>query len=233
MVSVVSVWPLGSCISEMELFTDTVLVKVQAPTSYLFWPVSGQLQCRTRLRRLPHGFVRIRFYYKCEVKHRAYSRNWSPGDLSLIKRVPKAARATCASHLASMLRSIVSNPVLASYWIALLNWTGTILQPPKREGKRHNLTATIKRGISSFSPVGSPSATVDSHQVKLHRASTDSRLSQAVVAKLDDGNVWGAVRLLISEDSAADLSSDFLSKLHKKHPRATLKAEDLPYSTQM
>ena len=64
-----------------------------------------------------------------------------------------------------MLRSIVSNQVLASNWIALFNWAGTILQPPKREEKRHNLTATIKSRISSFSPM-SPPSTVDSRLVK-------------------------------------------------------------------
>jgi len=47
------------------------------------------------------------------------SRAWSPGDLSFIKHIPKSAQAACALHLASLLRSIVSDPASATHWIAL------------------------------------------------------------------------------------------------------------------
>ena len=72
------------------------------------------------------------------------------------------------------------------------------LQPPKRGGKRHNLTATIKSRISSFAATVPLNATVDPRHDKRHRAIRDSQLSQAVAAKLEDGNVTVAVRLLMS-----------------------------------
>ena len=160
-------------------------------------------------------------------------RIWSPGDQPSIKHIPKSARAACASHLASVLRLIVSAPASASNWIALFNWAGSILQPPKRGGKRHNVTATIKSRISAFSAMGSPSASVDSRQVKRRDATGDSKLSQAVAAKLEDGNVRAAVRLLLSDDLPAEPSTDNLIKLQEKHPQATVKAEDLPSTLQV
>ena len=160
------------------------------------------------------------------------SRIWSPSDLSFIKHIPKSARATCASHLASVLQSIVSDPAAATNWIALFNWAGTILQPPKRGGKRHNLTATIRNRISSFSAAGLPTSAANSRQVKRH-ATGDFKLSQAVAAKLEDGNVRAAVRLLMSEDSPVEPSIESLAKLQEKHPRASVIAEDLPSSSQL
>lgn len=158
---------------------------------------------------------------------------WSPGNLSFIKHIPKSARATCASHLASALRSIVSDPSSVTNWTALFNWAGSILQPPKRGGKRHNLTATIKNRISCFSSTASPGASVDSSQAKRHLANGDAKLSQAISAKLEEGNVRAAVRLLMSDDSPVEPSSDALAKLQEKHPRATVKVEDLPPSSQV
>jgi len=101
-------------------------------------------------------------------------RVWSPGDLSFIKHIPTSARAACASHLASLLRSIVPDPASATHWIALFNWAGTVLQPPKREGKRHSLTATIKSRISSLSATAPLNASVDPRHDKRRRAIRDS-----------------------------------------------------------
>jgi len=68
---------------------------------------------------------------------------WSPAEVSLIKHIPKSARGSCATHLASLLRKIVSSPYSVPKWLALLNWGRTVLQPPKRGGKRHNMITTL------------------------------------------------------------------------------------------
>jgi len=75
---------------------------------------------------------------------------WSPIDVSLIKHIPKSVRSSCASHLASLLRKVVSNPYSSPNWLALLNWWNAVLRPPKRGGKRYNLSKIIKQRISSF-----------------------------------------------------------------------------------
>jgi len=58
----------------------------------------------------------------------------------------------------------VSDPASATHWFALLNWVGTVLL----------------------------NATVDTRLDKRRRALRDSQLSQAVAAKLEDGNVRAA-----------------------------------------
>jgi hypothetical protein len=45
-------------------------------------------------------------------------------------------------------------------------------------------------------------------------------LADAIAAKLEDGNIRAAVRLLMSDDKPADDSVDTLVKLHEKHPTA-------------
>ena len=88
---------------------------------------------------------------------------WSPADSTVIKHtvikhIPKSARHSCASHLAALLRKVVSNPDSTPKWFDLFNWGHTVLHAPKRGGKRHNLASAIKHRIASYS-VGQP----DSH----------------------------------------------------------------------
>ena len=77
-------------------------------------------------------------------------RLWSPPDFALIKHIPKSARPVCVSHLTSLLRSIVQEPASVAKWLDLFNFGGAILKPPKRGGKRHNLSATVRKRISTF-----------------------------------------------------------------------------------
>ena len=150
---------------------------------------------------------------------------WSPADVSLIKHIPKSARGSCATHLASLLRKIVSSPDSVPNWLALLNWGCTVLQSPKRGGKRHNLARTIKQRISSYSAGSVGSVPADSSVKQSRRSAT---LSQAISAKLEDGNVKAAIRLLMSADSPAGPSQKSLNALREKHPPASSDLSDLP-----
>jgi len=61
-----------------------------------------------------------------------------------------------------------------------------------------------------------------------HRSTTT--LSQAISAKLEDGNVRAAVRLLMSQDSPTVPSPESLKALNEKHPPASSSLTDLPVS---
>jgi len=148
---------------------------------------------------------------------------WSPSGFALIKHIPKSARPACASHLASLLRSIVQYPSLVGKWLDLFNWGGAVLKPPKRGGKRHNLTSTIKKRISM-----PPAEETSDMPVEAIRRRNTPTIGQAVAAKLEDGNVRAAVRLLVSADTPAAPSEESLSKLKEKHPPASGKAGHLP-----
>ena len=80
---------------------------------------------------------------------------WTPSDSPVIKHIPKSARPSCASHLAALLRRVVSNPESTAKWLELFSWSSAVLRTPKQGGKRRNLASTIKHRIASFS-VGQP-----------------------------------------------------------------------------
>jgi len=122
---------------------------------------------------------------------------WSPAHSTLIKHIPKSVRSSCASHLASLLRKIVSNPDSVPNWLELFNWGNTVLHPPKRGGRRHSLAKTIKQRISSYAAGHSGSDSSNTSQSAQAQKRSTSILSQAISAKLEDGNVRAAVRLLM------------------------------------
>ena len=151
--------------------------------------------------------------------------SWSPASLPLIKHIPKSARPACASHLAKLLRGVTAQPGDAKNWLAVLNWGSSILAVPKRGGKRHNVTSVIKKRIASF-PVADVHDQVAFTQT--HNKSASSLLAQAVSAKLEDGNLRAAIRIICSDDSPAQPSREALQKLQEKHPPASGGLDDLP-----
>ena len=52
-------------------------------------------------------------------------------------------------------------------------------------------------------------------------------LASALTAKIEDGNIKAAVRMLCSDDRPAENSIETLEKLKSKHPPSTLDAERL------
>ena len=57
-------------------------------------------------------------------------------------------------------------------------------------------------------------------------------MSQAVAAKLEDGNVRAAIRLLMSDETPVSPSDESLAKLRDKHPAASIQATGLPTPSQ-
>jgi len=102
--------------------------------------------------------------------------------------------------MATLLRKVVSYPESSSKWQDLFNWSQSILSAPKRGGKHHNLASTIKRRISSY-PTGQPvQASANPTHVEHRQTNSTPTISQAVSAKLEDGNVRAALRILMSDD---------------------------------
>ena len=78
-----------------------------------------------------------------------------------------------------------------------------------------SLTALVKQNLTR--PPDLPIA-----MSSAQRAATPTRpnLQKAVMRKMEDGNVGGAVRLLSSEDAIAQPSAEVLHALQSKHPAA-------------
>jgi len=126
------------------------------------------------------------------------------------------------------LRSAAAHPETSTNWEALFNWGSAILRPPKRGGKKHNLTTCIKKRISDYSPAACYQPPDPAKPAQRKSSSTATMLAQAVAAKLEDGNLKAAIRLLVSDEEPAAPSADGLAKLKQKHPPASLSANSLP-----
>ena len=156
---------------------------------------------------------------------------WSPADTPIIKHIPKSVRATCASHLTSLLEAVVAQPNIISNWTALFSWANTVLQIPKRAGKRHRLSATIRNRISGFSTTFQSVSSTQFNTLR-RQASASALLSQAITAKLEDGNIKAAIRLLNSEEDPAVPSERAAAQLREKHPPASRSTAGLPPPSQ-
>lgn len=144
--------------------------------------------------------------------------DWQPISFGTVKHIPRSARVSCASHLAGLLRTVANRAENPDNWIALFRWAGSILQPPKRGGKRHNLTSVLKKRIQSFSGTVAPICEVPTQRRK---SDTETQLAQAVASKLEDGNLRAAIRILCSDDAPVIPSDESLAQLQAKHPAAT------------
>jgi len=99
-------------------------------------------------------------------------------------------------------------------WKNLLGFGEQILTQPPRTGKRHNLTATIKKRI-----INKTDQQAVTHNIPCHKkANPESQLAAAVSAKVEEGNLRAALRILCSEDKPADASDDTFHKLVERHP---------------
>ena len=99
------------------------------------------------------------------------------------------------------------------------------MRAPKRGRKRHNLSSAIKHRISSFAAEQSEQHVSSFSNEQVH--SKPSR-SQAVSAKLEDGNVRAALRILLSDDCPAAPLPQSFQAMQEKHLPASVALPDLP-----
>ena len=114
-------------------------------------------------------------------------------------------------------------------WLDLFSWGRSILVPPRRTGKRHNLSSVIKSRISGFAPEHHPLPTVDRSR---RPVSSSALLFQIITSMLEDGNIKAAVRILNSDEKPSTPSEQTWSKLKEKHPAASKPLDGLPCTTQ-
>jgi len=118
---------------------------------------------------------------------------WSPADLPLIKHIPKSARPACAAQLAKLLRQVTAQPSRVDHWLAVLDWSKSIIPVPNQGGKQHNLVSVIKKRISAF-----PELPMSVHSTTHNKTKSDaSFLAQAVSSKLENGNLKAALKFSV------------------------------------
>ena len=143
-----------------------------------------------------------------------------------IKHIPKTARVACVGRLTQLLDEVLDSPGDEGRWLNLLNFGGDILSKPSRGGKRHSLSAQIKKRCSN--------QTVETegrngHRMEGQRKSCpDANLAAAVTSKIESGNLKAAIRLLCSDETVAPFNLQTTAHLRAKHPTSTLGMEPLP-----
>ena len=145
-------------------------------------------------------------------------------DGPIIKHIPKSARSACCTSLSKLLNSISQTSDNLDAWTELLNFGRDVLSKPKRGGKRQNLTSIIKKRLNPNSDPVPETLSSNSRKTKDESAS----LAAAVSAKIEDGNVKAAIRLICSEDKPAADTDVTYAKLLEKHPAAFISSIQLP-----
>lgn len=132
----------------------------------------------------------------------------------VLKYIPKASRFLAASKLSTLLDRVVTNPDNIVAWEQLLLFTHSCFGSPGRAGQKKNLKSSlatkVNRALSDYLTVGhiQPLGGVglfDKKGIWKKDTSSDDlkTLAARVSAKIEEGDVRGAVRIASSNDKLA------------------------------
>lgn len=137
------------------------------------------------------------------------------GTTATLRRCPKGARQDLAVSLTNVIRQVVNqNNEVA--WNNLLLFPYATLRIPSKSENITNLTAFVRQNIKSW----------NLNEVDIIENITQNRnnnqkgnaIYKKVEAKLADGDVSGALRLLSSDDCIAPKNEETFKSLQQKHP---------------
>jgi hypothetical protein len=129
--------------------------------------------------------------------------------------------------LQKLIYDLLHNPSSTNSWSRLFGFSTACLAKPSRGGKSHNLTTNIVKEIRQYE-VGLVSASEvprqSSAQSKMSKStqSHDQQIATMAVAKLEDGDVKGAIRLMCSDDRLAIPDAVTFAELSRLHPTAAV-----------
>jgi hypothetical protein len=139
----------------------------------------------------------------------------------VLKRIPKAARQKCGEVFTMLLENICSNPEDLTQWLKLFIFQFQCLAKPQRGGKGSLATIILKR-LECFiqNPFHRQEKTEQCHKTgNSKNERSQEKIKSMVCEKIDDGDIKGAIRTLISTDSIAPNNEETLNTLLNKHPK--------------
>ena len=101
----------------------------------------------------------------------------------------------------------------------LFNFASTIFAKPGRSSQINSLSSIIKKRTINYITNIPDQASIPCYR-QYHRNSPDEQLSKAITAKIKDGNIKSALRVLLSDDKLAENNDDTYTKLQERHPAA-------------
>ena len=152
-----------------------------------------------------------------------------------LRRIPRGARQKCAQAFNSRLRALLSAPSDLSCWKGVLQFAECLSQP-NRGGKRHNLTSQVStqidrvvKGLAVQGTVTTDSSSQPSQgQSRKAKVTGTDGYVRRVSAKLQEGDIKGAVRCLCSEETLAPQTNATQQTLLLKHPSSPIDRRPLP-----
>ena len=143
-----------------------------------------------------------------------------------MKRIPKRARPEIGSLLQDLIRKTLSDLKSNESWNRLFAFAPASLSRPGRGGKSRNLTSSIIKQARAFE-TGLVPPTTDSvfikhkhSRVTKQRHSADQIITNRASAKLEEGDVIGAMRLLSSMDKLATPDAESYNSRIALHPKS-------------
>ena len=130
-------------------------------------------------------------------------------------------------RLFELLNDVTANTDDKSAWTALLSFGRNYLLPPKRGGKRHNMTTILKKRLekgAEHDHVNSTSPIL----TKRRKVDDGGLLAAAVTSKIQDGNIKAPVRILVSDDKPAADTLETHASLQHKNPHPGVAYNHLP-----
>lgn len=123
----------------------------------------------------------------------------------ILKRIPKSARIAVANKLSEIIEECVKTNNISA-WQKLMTFSYYALRVMNKSSK--SLSSLVKKNlINSENPL-------NDENVK----KPTSNLKSLIEAKIADGDVQGAIRILSSEETIAPQNKETFEKLVEKHP---------------
>jgi hypothetical protein len=102
----------------------------------------------------------------------------------------------------------------------LFNYSPIILAKPTRTGQNESLTTVIKKRTANYHAQPIINSSSSSRGTRSHCKYTDDHLAKSVTAKVEDGNIRAALRILLSDDKPAEDNDATYNQLLERHPQA-------------
>jgi len=135
-----------------------------------------------------------------------------------MKHIPKGARFACSQALENILASINNNPSDIETWHQLLRFASSVLAQPQRAGRRRNMTNIVKKRIDNKDFTREEDAEADAVSGSRRKTNARDLFLAAVNAKVEEGNIRAASRILCSQDHPVEATTDSLAAIQERHP---------------
>ena len=118
-----------------------------------------------------------------------------------------------------ILQLILNDYSNVKSWNFPFNFASTIFAKPSRSSQNNSLSSIIKKRAINYITNIPNRTSIPCYRLH-HRKSPDEQLSKTITAKINDGNIKSALRLLLSDDKLAENNDDTYTKLLERHPAA-------------